>query len=233
MIHFHYCFFFSFQLPVSGNLIDLYGNQGLPPPGLTISNSCPANLPNIKRELTGKYSANVPLTGGFRFVFCSAKLSKSWLPELFPTHTHMFLGLVKTLSCVLVWSIYTWKSWFPVLLEMLGIGPHLPSWLPSLCLWPLSPLGWEQQAPSLDFSWPLVAFEFQNSGLNFPLTHVQTHSWDRLRPYFLPLKMLPVTFALSRAKDSLTDWKNNLSNGAVGIVCSWGKCEITCFAIFV
>ncbi|XP_036995717.2 microphthalmia-associated transcription factor isoform X3 [Artibeus jamaicensis] len=39
-------------LPVSGNLIDLYSNQGLPPPGLTISNSCPANLPNIKRELT-------------------------------------------------------------------------------------------------------------------------------------------------------------------------------------
>ncbi|XP_073643657.1 microphthalmia-associated transcription factor isoform X10 [Tursiops truncatus] len=39
-------------LPVSGNLIDLYGNQGLPPPGLTISNSCPANLPNIKRELS-------------------------------------------------------------------------------------------------------------------------------------------------------------------------------------
>ncbi|KAF3828986.1 hypothetical protein GH733_003250 [Mirounga leonina] len=44
-------------LPVSGNLIDLYGNQGLPPPGLTISNSCPANLPNIKRELTGKLLA--------------------------------------------------------------------------------------------------------------------------------------------------------------------------------
>ncbi|XP_077889729.1 microphthalmia-associated transcription factor isoform X2 [Ictidomys tridecemlineatus] len=39
-------------LPVSANLIDLYGSQGLPPPGLTISNSCPANLPNIKRELT-------------------------------------------------------------------------------------------------------------------------------------------------------------------------------------
>ncbi|XP_054992551.1 microphthalmia-associated transcription factor isoform X2 [Sorex araneus] len=39
-------------LPVSGNLIDLYGNQSLPPPGITISNSCPANLPNIKRELT-------------------------------------------------------------------------------------------------------------------------------------------------------------------------------------
>ncbi|XP_067398422.1 microphthalmia-associated transcription factor isoform X3 [Emydura macquarii macquarii] len=39
-------------LPVSGNLIDLYGNPGMPPSGLNISNSCPANLPNIKRELT-------------------------------------------------------------------------------------------------------------------------------------------------------------------------------------
>ncbi|XP_062441248.1 microphthalmia-associated transcription factor isoform X8 [Rhea pennata] len=39
-------------LPVSGNLIDLYSNQSMPPPGLNISNSCPANLPNIKRELT-------------------------------------------------------------------------------------------------------------------------------------------------------------------------------------
>ncbi|NP_001165646.1 melanocyte inducing transcription factor L homeolog [Xenopus laevis] len=39
-------------LPVSGNLIDIYGNQGMPPLGLNITNSCPANLPNIKRELT-------------------------------------------------------------------------------------------------------------------------------------------------------------------------------------
>lgn len=52
MILFHV---YLFQLPVSGNLIDLYGNQSMPPPGLNISNSCPANLPNIKRELTGKY----------------------------------------------------------------------------------------------------------------------------------------------------------------------------------
>ncbi|KAF7647377.1 hypothetical protein LDENG_00173230, partial [Lucifuga dentata] len=36
-------------LPVSGNLLDVYGNQGLPPPGLAISSSCP---PNIKREYT-------------------------------------------------------------------------------------------------------------------------------------------------------------------------------------
>ncbi|XP_075143624.1 microphthalmia-associated transcription factor isoform X8 [Leptodactylus fuscus] len=39
-------------LPVSASLIDIYGNQGMPAPGLNISNSCPANLPNIKRELT-------------------------------------------------------------------------------------------------------------------------------------------------------------------------------------
>uniref|UniRef100_UPI0037E92E88 melanocyte inducing transcription factor a isoform X1 n=1 Tax=Semicossyphus pulcher TaxID=241346 RepID=UPI0037E92E88 len=38
-----------FQLPVSGDLLDVYGNQGLPLPGLGISNSCP---PNIKREYT-------------------------------------------------------------------------------------------------------------------------------------------------------------------------------------
>lgn len=53
--------FYLFQLPVSGNLIDLYGNQSMPPPGLNISNSCPANLPNIKRELTGKYVYNTTL----------------------------------------------------------------------------------------------------------------------------------------------------------------------------
>ncbi|XP_061075193.1 melanocyte inducing transcription factor a isoform X2 [Conger conger] len=39
-------------LPVSANLLDMYSSQGLPPPGLTISNSCPANLSNIKREFS-------------------------------------------------------------------------------------------------------------------------------------------------------------------------------------
>ncbi|XP_058855962.1 microphthalmia-associated transcription factor isoform X16 [Acipenser ruthenus] len=39
-------------LPVSANLLDMYSNQVMPPPGLNISNSCPANLPNIKREFT-------------------------------------------------------------------------------------------------------------------------------------------------------------------------------------
>ncbi|KAJ8409253.1 hypothetical protein AAFF_G00234510 [Aldrovandia affinis] len=39
-------------LPVSANLLDMYSNQGMPPPGLAISNSCPANLSNIKREFS-------------------------------------------------------------------------------------------------------------------------------------------------------------------------------------
>ncbi|XP_068183491.1 microphthalmia-associated transcription factor-like isoform X2 [Antennarius striatus] len=37
-------------IPVPANLMDVYGNQGGPQQGLPISNSCPANLPNIKRE---------------------------------------------------------------------------------------------------------------------------------------------------------------------------------------
>ncbi|KAM3871581.1 microphthalmia-associated transcription factor-like [Diretmus argenteus] len=39
-------------IPVSANLMDMYGNQGMNPQGLVISNSCPANLPNIKREFS-------------------------------------------------------------------------------------------------------------------------------------------------------------------------------------
>uniref|UniRef100_A0AAV2M6B6 BHLH domain-containing protein n=1 Tax=Knipowitschia caucasica TaxID=637954 RepID=A0AAV2M6B6_KNICA len=34
-------------IPISNNMLDVYGNQGLPLPGLAVSNSCP---PNLKRE---------------------------------------------------------------------------------------------------------------------------------------------------------------------------------------
>ncbi|KAM8754042.1 LOW QUALITY PROTEIN: microphthalmia-associated transcription factor-like [Acanthopagrus schlegelii] len=37
-------------IPVPANLMDMYGNQGMSQQGMPISNSCPANLPNIKRE---------------------------------------------------------------------------------------------------------------------------------------------------------------------------------------
>ncbi|XP_051517938.1 microphthalmia-associated transcription factor-like isoform X3 [Myxocyprinus asiaticus] len=42
----------SNTIPVSANLMDMYSNPGIPPPGISVSNSCPANLPNIKREFS-------------------------------------------------------------------------------------------------------------------------------------------------------------------------------------
>uniref|UniRef100_A0AAY4EBF2 BHLH domain-containing protein n=1 Tax=Denticeps clupeoides TaxID=299321 RepID=A0AAY4EBF2_9TELE len=53
-------------IPVSANLMDMYNNQGMPPPGLAISNSCPANLPNIKREFSGERH----LSSGLTTLYC-------------------------------------------------------------------------------------------------------------------------------------------------------------------
>ncbi|XP_051964011.1 transcription factor E3a isoform X2 [Xyrauchen texanus] len=39
-------------LPVSGNLLDVYSSQGMATPNITVSNSCPADLHDVKRELT-------------------------------------------------------------------------------------------------------------------------------------------------------------------------------------
>ncbi|XP_057211829.1 transcription factor E3a isoform X2 [Triplophysa rosa] len=39
-------------LPVSGNLLDVYSSTGMAAPTITVSNSCPANLHNVKRELS-------------------------------------------------------------------------------------------------------------------------------------------------------------------------------------
>ncbi|XP_016089556.1 transcription factor E3-like [Sinocyclocheilus grahami] len=39
-------------LPVSGNLLDVYSSQGMAAPSFIVSNSCPADLQNGKRELT-------------------------------------------------------------------------------------------------------------------------------------------------------------------------------------
>ncbi|KAJ8017297.1 hypothetical protein DPEC_G00016380 [Dallia pectoralis] len=41
------------ELPVSGNLLDVYNTVGMTAPTITVSNSCPADLPNVKTELTG------------------------------------------------------------------------------------------------------------------------------------------------------------------------------------
>ncbi|XP_067288412.1 transcription factor E3b isoform X2 [Pseudorasbora parva] len=42
------------QLPntLPGNLLDVYSSPGMATPTITVSNSCPADLPNIKREFT-------------------------------------------------------------------------------------------------------------------------------------------------------------------------------------
>ncbi|NP_001088215.1 transcription factor binding to IGHM enhancer 3 S homeolog isoform X1 [Xenopus laevis] len=39
-------------LPVSGNLLDVYCGTSMAAPAITVSNSCPAELPNIKKEYT-------------------------------------------------------------------------------------------------------------------------------------------------------------------------------------
>ncbi|XP_054977876.1 transcription factor E3 isoform X1 [Sorex araneus] len=54
-------------LPVSGSLLDVYSGQGVSTPAITVSNSCPAELPNIKREISG----NTP--GGAHGTICGAK----------------------------------------------------------------------------------------------------------------------------------------------------------------
>uniref|UniRef100_A0A8D3DKN0 Melanocyte inducing transcription factor n=1 Tax=Scophthalmus maximus TaxID=52904 RepID=A0A8D3DKN0_SCOMX len=46
-------------IPVTPNLMDMYGNHGMSQQGLPISNSCPANLPNIKREFSVSQSPAV------------------------------------------------------------------------------------------------------------------------------------------------------------------------------
>lgn len=46
--------------------MDMYGNQSMSQQGLPISNSCPANLPNIKREYAGEQPI---LSKTFRFIF--------------------------------------------------------------------------------------------------------------------------------------------------------------------
>ncbi|XP_051509457.1 microphthalmia-associated transcription factor-like isoform X1 [Myxocyprinus asiaticus] len=45
-------------LPVSGNLLDVYSSPGMATPTITVSNSCPADLHNVKRELTDLHSAS-------------------------------------------------------------------------------------------------------------------------------------------------------------------------------
>ncbi|XP_072136655.1 microphthalmia-associated transcription factor-like isoform X5 [Mobula birostris] len=65
------------MLPVPGNMLDVYSNPGMAAPAVTISNSCPANLPNIKRELTESMVAGMEL----HFKSPSMKMHNALLPE--------------------------------------------------------------------------------------------------------------------------------------------------------
>ncbi|XP_051873513.1 melanocyte inducing transcription factor a isoform X4 [Pristis pectinata] len=65
------------MLPVPGNMLDVYNNPGMAAPTVTISNSCPANLPNIKRELTESMVAGMEL----HFKSPSMKMHNALLPE--------------------------------------------------------------------------------------------------------------------------------------------------------
>ncbi|XP_069793170.1 microphthalmia-associated transcription factor-like isoform X3 [Narcine bancroftii] len=64
-------------LPVPGNMLDVYSNPGMAAPAVTISNSCPANLPNIKRELTESMVAGMEL----HFKSPSMKMHNALIPE--------------------------------------------------------------------------------------------------------------------------------------------------------
>ncbi|XP_062852782.1 melanocyte inducing transcription factor a isoform X2 [Trichomycterus rosablanca] len=50
-------------IPVSANLLDIYSNHTLPPTGVSIGNSCPSNLPNVKREFSAPGMMHVDQAG--------------------------------------------------------------------------------------------------------------------------------------------------------------------------
>ncbi|KAM9482926.1 melanocyte inducing transcription factor a [Clarias gariepinus] len=50
-------------IPVTANLLDIYSNHALPPAGVTIGNSCPSSLPNVKREFSAPDMMHVDQPG--------------------------------------------------------------------------------------------------------------------------------------------------------------------------
>uniref|UniRef100_A0AAY4CWA5 BHLH domain-containing protein n=1 Tax=Denticeps clupeoides TaxID=299321 RepID=A0AAY4CWA5_9TELE len=59
------------QLPntLPGNLLDVYSSPGMTTSNITVSNSCPADLTNIKMELTGKITFFLLITFSFAVIF--------------------------------------------------------------------------------------------------------------------------------------------------------------------
>ncbi|KAL4655918.1 microphthalmia-associated transcription factor isoform X1 [Arapaima gigas] len=68
-------------LPVSANLMDVYSNQAVPQHAMPVSNSCPANLPNIKREFSGR-PGHPPTHTPQNLPFCLKPTERSSTPHL-------------------------------------------------------------------------------------------------------------------------------------------------------
>ncbi|XP_053145638.1 transcription factor E3 isoform X1 [Hemicordylus capensis] len=79
-------------LPVSGNLLDVYNSQGMMEPAATVSNSCPADLPNIKREMSG-----TGLSGSTQWgLALKGAVPQDWASRSRVNNTdHLFLHLVE------------------------------------------------------------------------------------------------------------------------------------------
>ena len=76
------------QLPVSGNLLDVYNSTGMATPTITVSNSCPADLHNVKTELSGKtYGASV-----------TRSLRAPLLCTLLVLHTSLYSSSIHTVT---------------------------------------------------------------------------------------------------------------------------------------
>ncbi|XP_073397317.1 transcription factor E3 isoform X1 [Dendrobates tinctorius] len=67
-------------LPVSANLLDMYCAPGMTAPAITVSNSCPADLTNIKTEYTGEFYSSFFFF--FSFFFSCKGHCRIWWREL-------------------------------------------------------------------------------------------------------------------------------------------------------
>uniref|UniRef100_A0A8C5CJ57 Melanocyte inducing transcription factor n=1 Tax=Gadus morhua TaxID=8049 RepID=A0A8C5CJ57_GADMO len=74
-------------IPLPGNLMDMYSNQGMPPQGLDISNSCSGSLPSIKREFSVSQSPSM-----MHMLERSGSFDDFQLPDGFPVESERVMA---------------------------------------------------------------------------------------------------------------------------------------------
>ncbi|XP_059921524.1 microphthalmia-associated transcription factor-like [Gadus macrocephalus] len=74
-------------IPLPGNLMDMYANQGMPPQGLDISNSCSGSLPSIKREFSVSQSPSM-----MHMLERSGSFDDFQLPDGFPVESERVMA---------------------------------------------------------------------------------------------------------------------------------------------